>query len=59
MLEAEKAVEGVNPYRFHALKFIAESMAEQGDYAKACLLYTSMCHDDSPLQVITKSNYHR
>ena len=38
MLEAEKAVEGVNPYRFHALKFIAESMAEQGDYAKAALL---------------------
>ena len=35
MLEAEKAVEGVNAYRFHALKFIAESMAEQGDYAKA------------------------
>ena len=33
-----KAVEGVNPYRFHALKFIAESMAEQGDYAKAALL---------------------
>ena len=39
MLEAEKAVEGVNPYRFHALKFIAESMAGQGDYAKAALLF--------------------
>ena len=38
MLETEKPVEGVNPYRFHALKFIAESMAEQGDYAKAALL---------------------
>lgn len=38
MLESEKANAGVNPYRFHALKFIAESMAEQGDYAKAALL---------------------
>ena len=27
MLESEKVNEGVNPYRFHALKFIAESMA--------------------------------
>ena len=38
MLEAEKANAGVNPYRFHALKFIAESMAAKEDYAKAALL---------------------
>ena len=29
---------GVDPYRFHAYKFIAESMASRGDYAKGALL---------------------
>lgn len=38
MLESEKEREGVNAYRFHALKFIAESMAAKEDYAKAALL---------------------
>lgn len=36
MLEAEKANEGVNPYSFHALVFMAESLAAQGEYEKAC-----------------------
>ncbi|WP_405383739.1 hypothetical protein [Phascolarctobacterium sp.] len=40
MLEAEKATPGINPYRFHALKFIAESMAAQGDYNKGSILIT-------------------
>ena len=38
MLDSEKENTGVNAYRFHALKFIAESMAGQGDYNKAALL---------------------
>ncbi len=38
MLESEKENAGVNAYRFHALKFIAESMAAQGDYNKGALL---------------------
>ena len=38
MLEAEKANEGVNPYRFRALVFMGESMAAKGDYLKASLL---------------------
>ena len=38
VLEAEKANPGINTYRFHALKFMAESMAEQGAYAKAAEL---------------------
>lgn len=38
MLESEKGNEGVNAYRFHALKFIAESMAAAEDYHKAALL---------------------
>lgn len=38
MLESEKENVGVNAYRFHALKFIAESMAAKGDYHKAALL---------------------
>ncbi len=38
MLEQEKERIGVNAYRFHALKFIAESMAAKEEYAKAALL---------------------
>lgn len=38
MLAGEKENVGVNPYRFHAFKFIADGLAEQGDYAKASLL---------------------
>ena len=38
MLESENVNEGVTPYRFHALKFIAESMAAAEDYHKAALL---------------------
>ncbi|MGM9519769.1 MAG: hypothetical protein ACI3WS_03740 [Phascolarctobacterium sp.] len=38
MLEAEKANEGINPYRFRALVFMGESIAEKGDYLKGSLL---------------------
>ncbi len=38
VLADEKANEGINPYRFHALVFLAESAAAAGDYNKACLL---------------------
>lgn len=38
MLEEQKEHLGVNPYRFYALKFIAEDLAEKGDYIKASLL---------------------
>ncbi len=36
MLEQERDNAGVNPYRFRALVFKAESMAEKGDYERAC-----------------------
>ena len=36
MLEQEKDNAGVNPYRFRALAFIAESLAAQGSYEQAC-----------------------
>lgn len=37
-LLAQPAEAGVDPYRFHALKFMAESAAQQGDYAKGAQL---------------------
>lgn len=37
LAEANDTAE-VDPYRFHAYKFLAESMAAQGDYAKGALL---------------------
>lgn len=48
MLDNEKENVGINPYRFHALKFLAESMAEQGDYNKASLLL-SQAYESFPL----------
>ncbi|MDO4920380.1 MAG: hypothetical protein Q4E64_00915 [Phascolarctobacterium sp.] len=36
MLEQEKDNAGVNPYRFRALVFMAESLAAQGAYEDAC-----------------------
>lgn len=38
MLEAEKENEGLNTYRFHALRILAESAAEHGNYAKGAEL---------------------
>ena len=38
MLEAEKNNAGINPYRYHALKFLAESAAAQSDFAKGAEL---------------------
>lgn len=35
---AEQKEEGINTYRFHAYKFLAESMAKRGDFAKASLV---------------------
>ena len=38
MLAAEGKHRGVNPYAFHAFKFMAEGLAAQGEYAKAAFL---------------------
>ncbi len=38
MLESEKNGEKINPYCFRALIFMAEALAEKGDYLKACIL---------------------
>lgn len=45
MLDAEKANDGINPYRYFAGKFLAENAAAAGDYEQAAgLLATALQH---------------
>lgn len=39
MVEAEKDNGGVNPYKYYALRFLAENAHEAGDDAKACDIF--------------------
>ncbi len=55
MLNEQKAKSGVNAYAFHALKFMAESLAMQEEYNKAALLLEE-AYQYFPLTEATKKD---
>lgn len=57
MLKEQKDVNGVNPYRFYALKFMAENLADKNEYAKASLLLAD-AYKSFPVNAAAEKDLH-